>query len=158
MDEKMYLRKVKVEDSDILFTWVNDEVTRRNSFNSKIIDHEEHLRWLKNILEDGQKDFWLLCLGGGKVEQSIGQIRFEYDKDNVTISYSIAPEYRRRGFGKLIIELGESELVDEHRHLGISKITAKVKPDNIASCKIFNTLGYSRTNKGDLVLFEKMLS
>ena len=56
------------------------------------------------------------------------------------ISYSVAPAYRGQGYGKIILQLAENELISDG-HVG-ERLYAEVKKDNVASQRIFNKLGY----------------
>ena len=58
------------------------------------------------------------------------------------VSYSIAPSYRGQGYGKIMFQLVENELIISG-HAG-EGLLAKVKADNIASQRIFVGLGYQK--------------
>ena len=40
-----YLRLAEMEDMDLLFTWANEEMVRKNSFSTRKITYEEHVIW-----------------------------------------------------------------------------------------------------------------
>ena len=70
----------------------------------------------------------------------IGQIRLNVDYDEAEIGYSIAKEYRGKGYGHKILQLIEELISKEYPK--IQKLVAKVKPDNDASNKLFQNEGY----------------
>lgn len=137
MQEKIYLRSATIDDVNLLFDWVNEESVRKNSFNTNIISMEEHQAWLERVLTDVNTKLYILQVD----DVPIGQVRLVYDKNMWQISYSIALPYRAQGYGKIIIQLAENELI-RGGHVG-EKLYAEVKADNIASQCIFKKLGYS---------------
>ena len=48
---KFDLRLIVLSDSDILYKWVNDPVTREASFNTHTIEREEHDSYIESIIE-----------------------------------------------------------------------------------------------------------
>lgn len=141
---ELYLRKATKDDMDILFQWANDEIVRKNSFNSEMIPYEVHQKWFLNVLEDSHMVQYIL---EGADENNniiqIGQIRFNYNihEQSAVVDYSIDAKYRGLGYGKQIIRLGTNSIKAEF--LELQKIVAKVKPTNIASYKAFTDNGYS---------------
>ncbi|MCL2014810.1 MAG: GNAT family N-acetyltransferase, partial [Defluviitaleaceae bacterium] len=53
-------------------------------------------------------------------------------EDGGHIGYAIAPAYRNRGYGKILLKL----LIDETNKMGISRILITVQNDNIASVQV----------------------
>ncbi len=74
-------------------------------------------------------------------DQCVGQVRITIDNEEAEIGYSIDESFRGRGCGNTIIALAMN--VIEKDFPKIKKIVAKVKPDNIASKKIFENAGFS---------------
>ena len=86
----------------------------------------------------------------------VGIYRLDLSGETAQISYSIAPEYRRRGYGQEMLRAGEAlagEIFPQAKRL-----CARVKPGNEASRALFGRLGYEeRTEAGSLV-YEKNLT
>ena len=135
MDD-IYLRKVENSDIDLLYEWANDPTVRKNSFNTEPIPYEKHTTWFSQMMEDETVLQFVLM----KKDTPIGQIRLNIEGDAAEIGYSIAKEYRGQGFGHIILRLVK-DLITE-KHPAIQRIIAKVKPENIASNKLFQTEGY----------------
>ena len=135
MKENLYLRPATVDDARLIFEWANDSKVRENSFNTDDILWDDHLAWFNRTLADESTLLFILM----KDDAPVGQVRLA-NSDKWQISYSIAPAYRGQGYGKLILQLAENELVVEG-HDG-EKLYAEVKMDNIASQKIFTGLDY----------------
>jgi spore coat polysaccharide biosynthesis predicted glycosyltransferase SpsG/RimJ/RimL family protein N-acetyltransferase len=135
------LRKATMEDAELLFNWANDLTVRRNSFNITPIIWNNHIAWLEEKLTS--KESILLILTAGS--DSIGQIRFDSGPDGFWyIDYSIADKFRGKGYGKHIVELSLEQVKKE-----IKNVKAEVKAGNIASCKVFEALGFKNSGKND---------
>lgn len=131
----VYARK---EDCDLLWQWANDPETRRNSFHTEQITLEEHKAWLSQVLADENTKLYILF----ENDVPVGQIRLLF-LDRWQISYSIAPEFRGQGYGKVLLQMAEKELI-QNGYVG-DVLFAEVKIHNIASQKIFTSLGFKQT-------------
>lgn len=145
--EKLQLRKATSEDLMLLYKWVNDPATRDASFNSENISLEEHKRWFENALSDKNIFIFILMLE----DIPIGQVRLDIKNNLQFIDYSIDSEYRRRGYGKKILQLLESEFTANLPLVGL------VKFENVPSQKIFEDLGYKKYLKKDYLEYIKVL-
>lgn len=143
---KIYLKKADWKDVDLLFKWVNDEEVRKNSFNSHKIDYEEHKQWYKSSLEDRNVDIFILYVNN----TPIGQIRLNYSGTTAIINYSIDKNYRRKGFGSIILKMVEQKVIYSRPEILV--LLGSVKPNNIPSKKVFEKNGYEKKfvkNKGN---------
>ncbi len=133
---KGYLRKADKNDMDLLFQWANDRTVRNNSFSTKQIQYEEHKQWYQNLLNrtDCIQYIYMQEL------ESIGQVRLTINGSVAEISYSICEEKRCMGYGKTILRLLYKQVKEDFPQ--IKKLIAKVKPENIASRKVFTEVGY----------------
>lgn len=132
----LYLRNAKKEDVDLLYIWANDPVVRSNSFKTEPITYDNHVSWFNRIMSDSAVLQYILM----EDDTPVGQIRLNVKGKEAEIGYSIGSEFRGKGYGHLILQL----IADEVRknHLEIDKLVAKVKPDNIASNKMFKSEEY----------------
>ena len=71
------------------------------------ISYEEHQAWFERKLKEERTQIYILCDGA----LEIGVLRLELEEESVTISYSIASEYRNQGYGKELIRLAEQEVI-----------------------------------------------
>lgn len=139
MDSNIYLREAMPLDIDLLYEWANDSVVRNNSFNTDTIPYETHQRWFNKIMQDSSIYQFILMSD----DVPIGQIRLNLDnehKGQAEISYSIARGHRNCGYGRKILQLLREEI--KTKYPAIRNLIAKVKPDNIASKKLFEKEGY----------------
>jgi RimJ/RimL family protein N-acetyltransferase len=147
-----FLRTVSRDDEELLFKWVNDEMARDASFSSATIDYSEHQKWFNDLLSSVSRRCYLLTDG----RRDYGVIRFDYDEvyESAQISYSIDAKHRNKGLGKKIVTLGIKKILEDAPTLG--NVTALVKNNNIASARIFNSLGFvcvEDSGRKDAVLF-----
>lgn len=136
MSDNLYLREAVEGDRDILFSWVNERETRKNSFDSHHITVEEHRSWFDRMRNDDDQIQYILMKG----EKPIGQIRVSIMGNEAEISYSISHDERGYGYGKEIIRLVVGHVRKEHP--GIEKLIGKVKPSNVASLRCFRENGF----------------
>jgi len=132
----VYLRNATKEDMDLLYKWVNDPVVRNNSFNTEPIPYNNHVSWFNRIMADSSVLLYILM----DDDTPVGQIRLSVDEKEAEIGYSIASEFRGKGYGHIILQLVANEV--RKNHIEIERLVAKVKPDNIASNKLFKAEGY----------------
>jgi RimJ/RimL family protein N-acetyltransferase len=74
-------------------------------------------------------------------DQPVGLVRFALQNHSATVSVSIAAEFRGRGVGSRVISKACQALFAAHP---VTKIHAYIKPDNIASRKVFAKAGFMR--------------
>lgn len=130
-----------------LFTWRNDEQTRKNSFSTEMISFEQHHTWYENKLKDQNSKIQILKLDFEK----LGMIRYDFEKESCSISYNIAPNQRNKGYGILIVKLAEKYL----KSINVIKANAQVKKENIPSIKIFRKLNFIEQDKGEYYFYTK---
>lgn len=146
-----YLRSVTVDDAEQLYIWRNEALVRENSFQTAMIFYEDHQNWLNTILEDKTVIFCILMVDAS----AIGQVRLKIDDKMGIVSYSIGQEYRSKGYGKLILKLLEDRL----RNLGLeANLVGYVKKGNIASQRVFESLGYKQYLENDAYKYVKFCS
>lgn len=148
-EKKVYLRRATNDDMELLFKWVNEAECRKNSFNSKEITIEEHENWFNDVIKKDNCKIFIASLYG----EDIGQVRIKMEGENIEISYMVALEHRGNGYGKEILNLVEIWLKNN-----VSKdfnMIGKVKKNNIASVKCFESCGYNMSEKEEYFCFMK---
>lgn len=140
--EDLRLRKAKLKDAKKLFEWRNEEETRKNSFSSKPVCWEDHLKWLEKKLSDENCYFYILEDG----VKEIGTIRLDVDPETclAEISYNIESSCRGKGYGKKLLFLAEQKIKEQNKAdlVRIETLGGNVKPENKASAKCFLENGY----------------
>ena len=99
MRQEVVLRDANEQDVMFLFHLANDPECRKNSLNSEIIFLDDHLIWFQQMMKNHMKKQYILmdCC------ERVGQGRLEQIGNECRISYSIVPEYRGCGYGKVLL-------------------------------------------------------
>lgn len=133
------LRPATLADADLLLEWANDPDVRDASFNSGLIEREEHVTWLRERLEDPNVAFYIAECEG----RSIGYSRLERRSDDrAEIAVSVDRRFRGQGLGRRIIVLGNARGREE---LGVWRVVAHVKTTNEASVRAFRAAGFGQS-------------
>jgi UDP-2,4-diacetamido-2,4,6-trideoxy-beta-L-altropyranose hydrolase len=142
-------RHAELRDEDLLLRWANDPITRANAFSVDPIPRGDHIRWFRARLRNPLEcDFQIIETEDGI---PVGQVRLDLRTDEWEISYAVAPEFRGRGLGRRILEIA----LDKSRS-GRRMVIGQVKPNNLASRRIFETLGFSvRGAAADRVIYQR---
>lgn len=136
-DSILYLREVQVDDCHLIWEWVNDPITRSNSFSSDMIAWHEHVAWFTTKLNDPCSYFYL---GFNSQNQPVGYVRFQQiNGTEADISVAVAPEQRQQGYATELICQGVSQV---WRNTKINRVNAYIKPTNQASRHVFMKAGF----------------
>jgi UDP-2,4-diacetamido-2,4,6-trideoxy-beta-L-altropyranose hydrolase len=138
--ERLGLRRIEAGDARQLWEWANDPDVRRASFSPAPIPWDDHVRWLAARLTDPRWMGWMATDAAGI---SIGQLRFEVDGADATLSVSLDRAARGRGLGRVLIDRGCRDLLQT---TVVERVHAWVKPDNAASAAAFAAAGFVETD------------
>jgi UDP-2,4-diacetamido-2,4,6-trideoxy-beta-L-altropyranose hydrolase len=141
LSEMIRLRPVDPGDVETLFEWQQDRAVRQQSFTKGPADFAAHARWFGAKLNSPRDNFRMyMCeFPGG---DAIGSIRFERMTGEWVVSLHLAPRYRGRGLGQVMLDAGSKRLRAE---TGASALVAFIKSDNIPSLRAFASCGFQRT-------------
>ncbi len=137
----MQLIEAKKSDWKILLEWRNDITTRENSISSDIISEEEHRNWFLNSLNNSNRKIYIVV----EKDNLIGTTRADKVNGTTIISWTVAPNARGKGYGKLMVGLLVKSLY--------GKILAIVKENNIPSKEIAKYAGLSLNKKERKLLY-----
>lgn len=130
------LRPAQADDCRMIWNWTNDPINRTASFASELIPWESHEVWFEQRLSDPRCLFYIAKDGEGT---PVGQVRYQIDGQEATISVSVAPEQRGRGSGSHIIYVATRQACEIKSLLVVH---AYIKPDNLASARAFVNAGF----------------
>jgi RimJ/RimL family protein N-acetyltransferase len=133
------LRPVTMEDAACLLEWRNDPTTRAASHNTEQVPLEIHLAWLDRALQNPSRYLYMAEHDGTPV----GTVRADLSAAVWEMSWTVAPEYRRRGFGKAMVAAVAT------RH---NPIRAEIKAGNAASIRIATASGMRAVAERDGIL------
>lgn len=153
VDGYVTLAPADERQEELVFTWANEEETRKQSFATAPISKETHSAWYGASLASGTRDLYI-CYHG---EIPVGLYRLDMlSHEEAEISYQIDAGYRGRGYAGAMLRAGEALLRDKNSLL--KKLSARVKPGNTASHKLLRKLGYAEKKRDEnCVLYEKVL-
>ena len=163
-EKKIVLRKANMEDAEILFQWKNDPDTIANSITKRGVTKEEHIEWLQKAIENPKRKLFILEVEevpAGQLRLDITEMKQEQTElsqnDEIRnamtaeISYGLAADYRGKGLGRVLLEQAERQA----DILGLRELTAEVLLHNVASQKLFRSLGFEEKQIGELYLYTK---
>ena len=140
------LRPVQATDSAQLLAWTNDPVTRQQSFDPAPVPLTRHEAWLAGQLAQPTR-YLLLLAEAVDTGEPAGLIRFalslasEDVTTTATLSYSLAPAYRGRGWAAPLLLAGTRALLAVFPQVG--RVVGEVKADNLASVRAFRRAGFT---------------
>ena len=138
------LRKVTLEDAELLLEWRNDESTRNASHNTNEVSLDEHVNWLGNSIHNNNRKLFIYEKDG----LPYGTVRADFDGSLWELSWTVSPNLRGKGVAK--------EMVTALIGVIGSNVRAEVKRENIASVKVAESVGMKLDYEKDEVLFFKM--
>lgn len=135
------IRRANLADTKLYFDWANDLTVRGQSYNSSIINFENHKKWFEAKLED---DSCMLLVFQNQENQNIGQIRIQKENhDQALIGISIAAEYRGKGYAKEMLLLASDYFSESNKGY---LINAYIKEENRSSKLAFEKAGFELQN------------
>lgn len=149
---ELKLRKATLEDVEKTFEWASDSEIRKFSFNKNEITKEEHSSWFGKKVQDENCLYLIL---EDVLEEPLGSIRIDIENKIGTISYLLDSFYHGKGYGKTILKLLE-QFIKENNY-SIDVLIGFVMEENLASIKIFESLGYILSKEKEYLKFTKEL-
>lgn len=140
------LRYATMDDMEFLYDLVNEHECRKNSLYSAPVELEEHKEWMKQTLCSRLRRQYIFLVSS----YAVGQGRLELVGDSCRISYSLIPEYRGLGYGKILVQLLNNAALKDFPDCQYSY--GEVLKWNVASQKIFEELGY-RVDEQDHIFY-----
>lgn len=124
-------RMATINDALLYFTWANDAEVRKNSFHTKAISFDDHVKWFNDKLNSGKCFFYLFSNINGV---PVGQVRIEAHADETVIGISLDSAFRGKGLSsKMLIKASDDYLIKHPKQ----KISAYIKYENVSSYKAF---------------------
>lgn len=130
------IRPVTTDDALLLFSWRNDERTRRYFFNSDPIAFSQHLEWLSATLSSASSTLLLAERG----EVPVACIRFDCREHRATVSIYIDPDLHGQGIGATALSHAVGWVFELRPEVEI--IEADVLTGNEPSQRVFRGAGF----------------
>lgn len=135
---QLSLRKVTTNDISQCFKWANDPDVRKYSYSTEPIPWEDHVLWISRKMADPNCFYFIAEIGNS----SIGQVRFDFlkDEDAFQISYALDQDWRGKGLGYYLLIRGIQKL---NLLAPLKMIIGYVQKTNAASVKAFQKAGFA---------------
>lgn len=143
--EEIHLRPAMHDDSEMLWLWRNDPVTRAVSREPAPIAWHDHARWFEASLAEARRHLWMAEHGGVPV----GIVRFDESTDDsgtFEVSINVRPDARGGGIGRAILRAACAQFLERP---GCSRIVAAISANNLASQRLFESCGFVRVADAD---------
>lgn len=140
----LVVRNVSLSDERLLLEWANDPLTRQNAFSTAPIPNSVHANWLRKKLNDPSSTrFYIVQTQDGVL---LGQVRFDVQEGVWEIDYAVNPSLRGLGVGRPMLMAALHRL-----RLEVPAVVgrAQVKAENQASQRVFESLGFEKTELED---------
>jgi len=137
-------RYATLEDLQQYFKWANDELVRKNSFNSSEISYHDHVTWFSSKVKHDNYCFYIFF---DEQKNAVGQVRIEKKETHSIIGISIDAEHRGKSYGEFMLNAAVSDYL--YNHAGLD-IIAYIKTENAASIKTFTKAGFKYLDKTEV--------
>jgi RimJ/RimL family protein N-acetyltransferase len=139
-EREIVLRRAAMTDAERLYRWRTDPETCAASLHTGPIEFESHCAWLVNSLDDPNRQIYVAEYRG----EPIGTVRADKVDSGWRLSWTVAPEFRARGFGIQMVQRLAASIS--------GSLEAVMKPGNAASIAIAKSLGMRFDTEQDGIL------
>ena len=98
--EKVYLRLMTQEDTDLIVSWRNEDFVRKNFIYQKPFTREGHLNWIRTMVDTGKVIQFIICT---KEDEPVGSVYLrDIDRTHRKAEYGIfigEKDALSRGYG-----------------------------------------------------------
>lgn len=135
-NNQFVIRRARVSDMDVVYSWSNDRSTRDNSFSVAFISFEDHVRWWNSKMDNPNAIYFIAEI----MQQAAGIVRFDKDEksEHFVIGINISPSFRGQGISSRILTAACRSFFNEND----STVDAYIRPSNIPSIKLFERAGF----------------
>ena len=165
--DKVCIRPITREDTDLVVKWRNNERVRQNFVYREHFTNEIHEKWLEDKVFSGQVVQMIICEKNNN-NRPVGSVYFRYEDDDRTeAEYGIfigEDDAIGKGYGSETARLA----VEYAREIGIKRLMLRVFCYNSAAIKSYENAGFkeyqklpmvqcSDGTKSDMILMENSL-
>ncbi len=166
--EKVSLRLITSDDTDLIVKWRNNDRIRNNFVYREFFTREIHENWLKTKVDTGNVVQLIIC-ENSRENRPVGSVYFRYEDDNrKNAEYGIfigEDDAVGKGYGNetanLAVEYAKNKL-------GLDKLILRVFAYNKIAQKSYEQAGFSKSGelpmvvcsdgqKSDMILMELVL-
>ena len=136
--DQLKIVSIKKYDEKFLYDLRNHVSTRKHMFNNESISLDTHKKWFLNSLANTNRDIFVFL----KVDQKIGQIRFDKRNGTAQVDLAVIDSERGKGYGTVLL------MMACHNYLklnsDINYLSAKIKKENFKSTQAFLKTGFQK--------------
>lgn len=144
---EIILSHATLDDSDDLYCWRNDAITRSMFISTEIVQRPDHDNWMRATINNPDRILLIAHYGAEK----IGTIRFDIEDGTALVSITVSPQHRGKKFASAILLAAENTLPQK-----ITTLRAEIKTANCASIKSFEKAGFLLKEQNDtLAIYQK---
>ena len=131
------LRKTSKEDTDLMYSWQIDPLTRQYFHNKSVPTYAEHCEWMEKVLDRKDIVFYTIMFKNRRV----GSIRLNIDTANTaTVSILLDPNEYGKGFARFALEAA----LKAHKEF---ELKAFIHIENRASQRLFTKCGFIQVDE-----------
>ncbi len=133
----LYFRKARVDDIKIYYKWINNPEVRIQSYNSSLVDFENHKNWFESKIKD---ELYFMLIFQNLDKQKIGQVRIQKigDKESL-IGISVDENHRGNNHASRMLNIASKYFLSLNSDFIIN---AFIKVKNLGSEKAFKKAGF----------------
>lgn len=134
----MKFRFATINDSILCYNWANDPHVRMFSYNSSLINYQDHLAWFQMKILNPKNSFYIFENESG---ENVGLVRCELeDSSKATIGIIIDNSFRGQMLSSKMIQIASLDFLNKNQ--GVT-IFAYILKDNVTSFKSFLKAGFN---------------
>lgn len=141
--EKVYLRKMTVEDTDQVVAWRNSSHVMEQFIYRTPLTRETHLEWIRTKIDTGKVQQFIICLCEDHREIGSFYLR-DIDREERTAELGIfigEQDALGKGYGTEAVRLG---VLYGFESLGLERIVLRVFCDNEKAVRNYEKNGFVR--------------
>ena len=143
---RIYIRKITEEDTDLIVDWRNSKEVRDHFFFREKFTRQMHEKWMADKVASGMVDQFIVCMKEDDRPVGSSYLR-DIDRQQGTAEYGIfIGEADARGIG-LGYEILCATMEYAYEVLGLKKVIARAISTNAASIRIFEKYGFTITQR-----------
>jgi len=137
-EKNIIIRKAEEKDTDLIFSFINENEIRKQSFNSNKIEYPVHLEWFKEKINSD--DYLILVAEEKDTGEFLGEIKYNrLDSKSILVGIFVNKKFAGKGLGAKLLQLTTKPAL---QYFNTEEILAQIKKDNIPSIKAFTKAGY----------------
>ena len=151
----MKIREANIDDSNDIFEWRNNPITRQMSFDSDAVTFSTHNKWFENSLHNKNRYLLIVEEEGRKI--SVVRFDIKEEKRTAEISINLNPLERGKIFSSTVISKSISyfNIINNKR---IKTIIAEIKENEIVNKRSFMKCGFKlKLVKENIVIYSFVL-